>query len=478
MLLNLAHDSIPKRGSNLSNSALEFDDELDTNSVQIRSVHELRARGKSSRIIAEMDELLQDVNQTAARSHQTTALIKLVIKLLNDDFAKTFIQHNHEAILLDLLPDASDELSKALLVTASLLLLRHDLPRPALQRFKDRLLDSTELLRIETDIAALTSTHSTELGRSNMAFSTLLRKTKKLSELWVDGLPDALRVRTLYLRAIDLLVSKLRQNGDTSALLSDDALTVICPPGLFLSADRLDTSIVISLLEALSTLYSPSDWPATVIETIATLPATLSRSSDFSQHTMFLAYRLCLNVTNDKNIDHFLFARAGTLQSLPQDIVTGFKQITDIRPDAEVRKLKFDLLILAIGILINLSEYSKAARQAILQEPSLIEMVNIFKTGHEQAREAVSEDESTSNVAFGYLAIMLANFCQETSVRETVRLHLEDGSLESLVQAVEEFVQHHQRVDRAGFGGEEGHKVWSTFTERLRYVLARLKKHI
>ena len=75
---------------------------------------------------------------------------------------------------------------------------------------------------------------------------------------------------------------------------------------------------------------------------------------------------------------------------------------------------------------------------------------------------------------YGYLAIMLANICQDGEARKFVRSLLPGSKLHVLVAAVEEFVQHHEK---AGAQQESGDTVeeWGNFTERLLGVLAKLK---
>jgi len=86
-------------------------------------------------------------------------------------------------------------------------------------------------------------------------------------------------------------------------------------------------------------------------------------------------------------------------------------------------------------------------------------------------------EETQSNVAFGYLSILLGNLCRNTTVRNVVRSQMPKKNLEPLVNAVQEFVSHNQKVDeeRIAITGGEG-EAWHTgFTERLEQVAIRLK---
>lgn len=86
-------------------------------------------------------------------------------------------------------------------------------------------------------------------------------------------------------------------------------------------------------------------------------------------------------------------------------------------------------------------------------------------------------EESQSNVAFGYLSILLGNLCQNTAVRNVVRSKMPKENLGPLVSAVQEFVSHNQKVDeqRREVTGGEGESWHKKFTERLEQVANRLK---
>lgn len=87
-------------------------------------------------------------------------------------------------------------------------------------------------------------------------------------------------------------------------------------------------------------------------------------------------------------------------------------------------------------------------------------------------------EESQSNVAFGYLSILLGNLCQNSMVRDTVRSKMPKATLEPLLSAIQEFVSYHQKVDEessACLGGENNN--WHRgFTEMLEQVAIKLRR--
>jgi hypothetical protein len=196
--------------------------------------------------------------------------------------------------------------------------------------------------------------------------------------------------------------------------------------------------------------------------------------------TKWLAYRLCANVTNESSVMRTAFVEQDSVRHLMAEIVTGLEHMHNPPVAADVSDANpardFDILVLAIGTLINLTEHSAVAQQHAIDAtalPSLTSVVNAFLEGQKRAEDAESVEQSAANVAYGYLAIMLANLCQDSGARQMIRSLLPGGKLDVLVAAVDEFVQHHQRVDGMESDGLESER--NNLTERLLGVLVKLK---
>ena len=90
-------------------------------------------------------------------------------------------------------------------------------------------------------------------------------------------------------------------------------------------------------------------------------------------------------------------------------------------------------------------------------------------------QQADSMEESQSNVAFGYLSVLLGSLCQNSDIRELLRSKLPGRTLQPLVYAVDEFIQHHRKVDDL-YDGESGSDSGNGFTQRLQLVVDRLRQ--
>ena len=133
---------------------------------------------------------------------------------------------------------------------------------------------------------------------------------------------------------------------------------------------------------------------------------------------------------------------------------------------------------LAVDVLLDtfLNRLGRVEDVRILPPPFFNPQTLILKI------QADSMEESHTNVAFGYLAVLLGDLCQEDHIRYKARAKLPNSSLKSLLSAVEEFVAHHRVVDsqQATEGFEDvpmqpGSQ--AQFTTRLQDVVVRLRAY-
>ena len=58
-----------------------------------------------------------------------------------------------------------------------------------------------------------------------------------------------------------------------------------------------------------------------------------------------------------------------------------------------------------------------------------------------------SEEEMSSNVAFGYLSVLLSYLCVEKHARQVVASRLPGGTLQALLNNVVEFLQYYRQIE-------------------------------
>ncbi|KAK0945137.1 hypothetical protein LTR29_003484 [Friedmanniomyces endolithicus] len=491
-------------------SAFDLEDSDDeTAPGRMRTIHELRAAGRNSRFMQETEGILEDIadHAASARSRRRGALMELATKLMDKGYVERFVGQGFEhKLVAEVAAKTEDPIADFVLAAAFAFLLAAE-PN-------EHCVTSLQSGGVTGWLSAMLGNH-TELGKlakdrkSNMSKSaqgTLLdfaKSAQTQTSLWGELTPDSLTQRLVALRMLDLLIGRLRRLGDKTELLDGAQLGLILLPTMAEAYPAsVDLSIAVSLLEAISSSAQTPVWPTDLLEQLATLLPSLSGSADTPTHTNFLALRLTLNITNDNTRNCDIFARGETVHYLLSSIKSGFATL-DAPPSLanpssssspssssdQQTALSYDLLVLALGSTINLFEHSARARSHALSPPQtlLTSLLTTLTTAQTHLSTASSLAASSHNVAIGYVAVALANLCQDAPARRYIASKLPGGGLGVLVEGVEEFVKHHQCADRelegegdggggGEFGGEEGREVWGGFTERLREVLGRLRE--
>ncbi|KAM3417508.1 hypothetical protein BST61_g5749 [Cercospora zeina] len=309
-------------------------------------------------------------------------------------------------------------------------------------------------------------------------FVDFVDKLSTHETFWHELSPALITPRTVALKALDSLVGRLRRAGDRSELAGRHELQLILFSQHELALVRHDeapagVNLSVSALERLASLGAPVAWPVEVLQRLGELLVLPVLGSENLKHLRFLTLRLCLSLTHDNIRGCKQLAQLPLVRCLFGYINNGFRNL-----ELEVQAIDLDLLVLEMGVVVNLTEHAEAARQSAAAsdaQPLLTELVHAFSIGQKRLSEAETEEETAANVAYGYLAVVLAILCRNRDARSVITDNLPRKNLDNLIEAVDEFIEHHRRVDKLAFGGEEGGDVWSAFTEKLKGVLDRLK---
>ena len=271
----------------------------------------------------------------------------------------------------------------------------------------------------------------------------------------------------MAVKSVNALVSKLREAGDMSRLLQPGTLTRLVEVLHRGVSDEM-TNRILCILESytVSTACVTVQWQqATLEKLVAALAKLLSPTLDTVLHRHILILRLCLNLVNHSETNATLFAEVLFINKLSSLILSGFEIINDSNHTIKDAG-HFDALVLSLGTIMTLAEMSDAPRRAIAftQGDSLNRLVQIFVDHRLLSAEAESLEQSHANVAYGYLAVMLANMCRNRDIRPVVSNALPGKGVDMLLGAVDEFIQYHKTADEK----DEGNDVWVAFTNRLQ----------
>jgi len=475
----------------------EEEDEDDSQRAQPRSVHDLRAAGTKRRLLQDLEALVNEVAGQGfdSLSAKRSALVELAMKLCDKEAVTSCLDHGLDYQVVENCSKTDETWFNFAAAAAVGLLITGGVSMDFLTRFRDSECFNriTSLLDYEgRDVKHMIKDRKANMSKiAQMSVLDLEAKIQQ-SSLWPPGKPTKVYPRLIASKTMELLVRRLRELGSQEILLDGATIgrLLACgDAGLQGYKSGKDGETDILLLEAvLSTLESSSlvpsskakklGWTDSHLRVLASILTTiLSAAEPLPGDVEILALRLTLNLTNNNPRACAPFANPAIAQPLLASITTRFGSLSSAA-DEEQHLSNLDRLILALGALINLAEWSDGARQAVIagSEAALAGAVRLFIEARGRAADAESIQASQTNVAYGYLAVLLGNLCLSTGVRRAVQRYMPDGSLEPLVDAVGEFILFNQKVDTEAFEGEEGRDVFVQFTDRLKAVLERLRE--
>ena len=472
----------------------ELDEEDGSQRAQPRSVHDLRAAGTKRRLLHELEALVNEVEGQGfdSLSAKRSALVELAIKLLDEDSVACCLDHGLDYQIVENCSKTKDTVFNFTAAVALALLIAGGATLGFLTSFhgSECFRNIIQLLDLGQDINRIIKDR--KVNMSKIAQSSILdfKAQVQNSDLWTAEKPTTLSPCSTALKTLELFVRRLRELGSHESVLDESTLGTllsIAESNLPLhtrdkASDITTLELLLSTLES-STLvpsskFKKSGWSIKLLKKLANImPHLLSADDTVTYAIEILALRLMLNLTNNNARACDVFAAPAVVQPVLRSIIKGFDVLLSNATE-ETRIPNLDRLILSLGALINLAEWSDEARMSVIDgsDKLLDQAVQLFTAGRERAAQAESIQASQTNVAYGYLAVLLGNVCQNDKVRELVEDKLPSCRLDSLIEAVEEFIRFNQKVDKEACEGDEGNEVFVQFTDRLKAVVERLRQ--
>lgn len=456
-----------------------LDDDSDENTSQgIRSIHELRAAGNKNRFLDDITRLLDDMKtqKPSSRSQRRSALMELAGKLPKDDTASRFIKYGFNTNIVDQLQYAGMDVIADILLCVILARLARSsasLIEGGALGFLARYLDETK------EVGEIAREKRSNLSKVTQSDFIEYMESIRTCDDWGDCLPEQLSPCLIALMSIESLVVTHRRNKNSGAILSSEIASTLVSLATDPSPAAGNTSEIImnralSALEAATTLDVESAcsdvWSSELLSRIA---SALPRLLSMPKPSQKLALHLCCSVTNDNEKNGRAFCDVRTLQLLTTRILEGFQSRG--APTEVDAACDDDLLVLALGLMINLTDLNDAARETAsrAKEEGLAALVDIFVRGYGNAAESQSEEELQANITYCWLAIFLGTMSLNGKVRQQIRRRLPDQNESTLVEAVEQFARINQQADSQA--AEETKTAWTGFTQKLVALVTRLQ---
>ncbi|KAL8761839.1 MAG: hypothetical protein Q9184_002082 [Pyrenodesmia sp. 2 TL-2023] len=463
----------------------------------MRTIYELRESGENVRQTNEMEALFDDLDGPGLTpvGLKHAKLLELAKRVQEPACCRLLLDQGFDSRLLRMSASGtSDAVTDILLASIVLHFVAAPFGAQAISRmnepfiadlFGTRLKDDNDLIDVvQARRSNVSKRHLSELKEYLGAFSH--------SHVWRRGNPIKLSSRAIGLQGLEHFVRKRREAGCKTNILRPETIKQLvgvlplrCEASWTPSSDDLlETRLTVSILESCTisgASHDESQWAgATLAPLLAILPRLTSMSVGDGQETQRLALRLYLNLTNNNPRLCGEFAKTDVIRSI-LSIIESNSQVLS-KPNLEQQSsdpAALDTLILALGTLINLVEWSAAVRYKMASktrkdECFLDTLVELFAARLKIVAEVYSEEETSSNVAFGYLAVLLAYLSVDEEARAIVANQLKGKNLQQLVGVVEEFLQYHRQIDDELDVKEGEVDLKTSFVGRLEKLLARL----
>ncbi|KFY11019.1 hypothetical protein V491_07367, partial [Pseudogymnoascus sp. VKM F-3775] len=476
--------------------SLDEDDEEDDKQPGggIRTFHELRQAGANKRFVDEVEDLSERIGvPTKQPSMRRSGLLDLIGKTHDKAFLKSLISNGINQRLFLRLGDETDIISGFIIASILVILLNSTTSQIATSHLLNQGFSGfiSRLLKVDDTITSLSQQR--KMNMSKMTQTLLAQEHKSLLEMkiWGEVQPTRLSPRSVALACLYCVAKKNRESGIVGSIVSDETAESLFsiinlyteesswqPTGPLQLAD-LHLTISILELNSLGLTRIPGDtgWESRHLAVIREIAHVVLRAAPTEvSSTKALVLGLALNITNNNSLASEIFSTASFIHDAFSAILTDFKLLLDMVP-GETQLASVDGLILTLGIMINLVEWSDRVNEPtrVLDNGSLRDAVRIFVRGLEKAPEVDSVEEANLNVTFGYFAVLLGYMALTKDTAQRIRLEIPEKTLGPLIVAVDEFISHHRMVDTQSGDAVESHNPQSSLTERLSRMLARLR---
>ncbi|KAG8532016.1 uncharacterized protein KY384_003652 [Bacidia gigantensis] len=481
----------PTGTASRSNSIDEYEFELDEpQNPQVgamRSIHELREAGGSVRSVGELEALLDELDGSQDQVTVTRRiLIAFATKFEEPSNSRLFVDKGFELRLFSKAVDIRDTIVMSLHAMSMLRLLLN-CNSPTLRVFltdKKIMPFLMQLLTSDQNLVVLAKQRETNLSKLAQQEYVALCNRLLAPVLWRKGRPTLVSCRLLSLQCLEHLYSlQIDQNPFAQPLTAENAQQLIetsIPKQSDLWASnqtqRVSVHLSVSILEtyiigggaAIQALQTPE-----ILDRIVQVLPSISAYHKDSEALQVQTLRLYLNMTNNVPGISEAFAHPDVVTTIFDFVTSYFTQAGE--EDAENKLAKLDKGILSLGCLTNIAEVSEGMRCQFLrrtgEQPAMLDaLMQLFLTNNRKASEVYSQEESISNVAFGYVSVLICYLCLSEPVRVQVPSLLPEKSLQTVFEAVAEFLEYHRMIDDKT-GNNQNTDGRIGFVERVQGVL-------
>lgn len=374
----------------------EINEELeDTQSSGMRTLHELRQAGASSRALDGMDDLLDRANSSGPNnaSLRRGALIELVSKLQDKAFLRHFRDFGGDTRLFTTVRPDKDIIITATMAMALFSLIAAGKGTLILRKLtSDALINLTINLLDQTD-SFPTMARKRELNLSKYGQGAFISMGKSIlaSPVWDKKAPSILTPQLLALKVLDLSLADLSddtQAGIVSSPLISKLFNILITTieeneeGSMIGApdSALELTLTLSILKtacitAAESAESAASWTRDHLPVVLHF---LHKSLHKNTEARRLVLQISLNLTNNNMDAAKLLGRDRILSPIASAVGDRLAVLSQTESYEESEDI--DDLILMLGVLINFCEYSSPVRSVVAQSVAMSGLIRPLLT--------------------------------------------------------------------------------------------------
>ena len=387
------------------------DDEEDPAGGTLKSIHELRHAGGNKRFQDESEALLEEIeirDGHASVSRRRNALLELVTKLVEKEFARRFVDQSLDRRVLIGLESEHDVLTCCALLSIFVTLASHGGVSPLVHHVSEHgiFVMATSLLDENQSVVAIAKDRRSNMSKVAQKSVIEYSLTTQKSGIWTTEEPRSITPRIIALCCLDVIVRHNREFGNPNNIISSsDANKLVqllassvaddVTPTVEVFDRDIELHFALSILESCTLKIDSNKDPLRAKLNVSGIHdycvATSHRTRDGAFHdSRALALRLLLNVTNNDPAACDTCGQSRTIHHLVQQVITGFESLTGYVEEEEeeaARLSSIDHLILTLATLINFAECSDSARSHVLTSNNeganpLDTLLHLFVDGH------------------------------------------------------------------------------------------------
>ena len=341
----------------------------------IRSIYELRQAGGNARFLTENEAIFEDLEDSGPGhlARQRSGLMDLWRKLDDAEYARRFIESGLELRLSQLFLKQNDTLTYFLLSCAYALLLCSDLPTERVyEACKHGAINAFNLcLSEERDLPIMIKDRKLNMSKAAKANFQEFIPIMRNSRMFGERKPRTMNCQIIGLRCLELTVGRLRRSIDLAEVLpADSVITWIdvlishlparLNPDSNSNDDILVTELTLSILEpSIVGLDTDSERASTLVKALSSICGSDEAEAGPLQ---FTGLQLTVNATNHNPAMCETFATDELVGAICRLVISKFAEIED--------QETLNIVVLALGSLINFAEHSDTARSMIYELPN------------------------------------------------------------------------------------------------------------